>query len=178
MAVTLTPRSVGLLVGAALATGWMAASIAQDPAPAQSRTATGTRAPLGVTPGVPRAERLHNRVIEPPLPARGRNPFIYGPRAPRSRSSGERAVESSLPAAAPPIAGPVEPPPPLFTLSGIASNMENGATVLTAIVIDQGSVMLVKAGDKLSNGYSVVRVDDLSVTIADASGVTQTLRLP
>jgi hypothetical protein len=30
----------------------------------------------------------------------------------------------------------------------------------------------------LSNGYSVVKVEELSVTLVDASGVTQTLRLP
>jgi len=38
--------------------------------------------------------------------------------------------------------------------------------------------VLVKAGDKLSNGLSVVRVDEMSVTLIDAAGVTQTLRLP
>ena len=50
--------------------------------------------------------------------------------------------------------------------------------VLTAIVNDNGAVVLVKAGDKLSNGYSVVRVEEMSITIVDATGVTQTLRLP
>ena len=66
----------------------------------------------------------------------------------------------------------------MFKLSGIASNTENGVAVLTAIVIDNGSMVFVKAGDKLSNGYSVVRIDEMSATIVDASGVTQTIRLP
>ena len=66
----------------------------------------------------------------------------------------------------------------MFKLSGVASNTENGATVLTAIVIDNGSMVFVKTGDKLSNGYSVVRVDELSMTLVDAAGVTQTIRLP
>jgi hypothetical protein len=66
----------------------------------------------------------------------------------------------------------------VFKLSGIASNTENGVAVLTAIVIDNGSMVFVKTGDKLSNGYSVVKVEELSVTLVDASGVTQTLRLP
>jgi hypothetical protein len=39
-------------------------------------------------------------------------------------------------------------------------------------------MVFVKAGDKLSNGYSVVRVEEMSVTIVDATGITQTLRLP
>ncbi len=50
--------------------------------------------------------------------------------------------------------------------------------MLTAIVIDNGALVLAKAGDKLSNGHSVVRVDEMSVTLVDAAGVTQTLRLP
>ena len=70
------------------------------------------------------------------------------------------------------------PPVPVFKLSGIASNAEDGATVLTAIVNDNGAMVFAKAGDKLSNGYSVVRVDETSVTLVDATGITQTIRLP
>jgi hypothetical protein len=67
---------------------------------------------------------------------------------------------------------------PVFKLSGIASNVENGAAVLTAIMNDNGAMVFVKAGDKLSRGYSVVSVDETSVTLADAQGVTQIVRLP
>ena len=67
---------------------------------------------------------------------------------------------------------------PVFRLSGIASNAENGATTLTAIINDNGSLVFAKAGDKLSNGYSVVKVEEMSVTLVDASGVTQTIKLP
>ena len=38
MAITLTPRSVGLIVSTALAAGWMGASVTQQPTPAQSTT--------------------------------------------------------------------------------------------------------------------------------------------
>ena len=48
--------------------------------------------------------------------------------------------------------------------------------VVAAVFVHNG--LRVKAGDKLSNGYSVVRVDELSLTLADADGVTQTIRLP
>jgi hypothetical protein len=72
----------------------------------------------------------------------------------------------------------VEPPPLRFRLSGIASNVKDGVAVLTAIVDDNGAMAIVKTGDRLSNGFSVIRVDDTSVVIADATGVTQTLRLP
>ena len=73
---------------------------------------------------------------------------------------------------------PVEPPLPVFKLSGIAASRENGVVELTAIVIDNGVMVFAKTGDKLSNGYSVVRVEEGSITLVDAAGVTQTLRLP
>jgi hypothetical protein len=39
-------------------------------------------------------------------------------------------------------------------------------------------MMFVKQGDMLSGGHRVVRVDEFSITLEDAAGVTQTLRLP
>lgn len=177
MAVTLTPRSVALMVTLALAAGWMGASVLQGPAPAQSAGGTGGPRPLGVPAStVPRAETLRQRMIEPPLPSPGRNPFVYGSRAP-IRSSGFRDRAEQPVAPPPPV---IEPPPvlPMFKLSGIASNGEAGAVVLTAIISDHGAMVFAKAGDKLSNGYSVVKVDEMSVTLVDAIGVTQTIRLP
>lgn len=73
---------------------------------------------------------------------------------------------------------PFTPPVPQFKLSGIAASVEAGATVLTAIINDNGALAFVKAGDKLSNGFSVVSVADSGIVIVDAAGVTQTLRLP
>ena len=46
------------------------------------------------------------------------------------------------------------------------------------IIIDNGSMVFAKASDKLSNGYSVVKVEEMSVTLVDATGITQTIRLP
>jgi hypothetical protein len=173
MAVTLTARSVGVMVLAALAAGWLGASLTRESAPAQtSRSVTATRAdPMPV----PHAERLRERMAEPPLPSRGRNPFVYGARTATIRDHQRHGDESVAPAP-PPV--PLAPPVPIFKLSGIASNTENGVVVLTAIVIDNGSMVFAKAGDKLSNGYTVVRIDEQSLTLVDASGVTQTLRLP
>ena len=50
--------------------------------------------------------------------------------------------------------------------------------MLTAIINDNGSLVFAKAGDPLSRGYRVVSVDEIAVVIADAAGITQTLRLP
>ena len=110
---------------------------------------------------------------QPVTPERGRNPFAYG-----SRHVGTR---NDVPAAAPErpvMAEAVEPPVPVFKLSGIAASRQDGNTVYTAIVIDSGTMVFATAGDRLSNGYSVLRVDEASITLADAAGVTQTLRLP
>ena len=163
------------MVATAVASGWVAASLTQQPAPAQSPSPSTSRRST-VPESVPRAETLRQRLAEPPLPSRGRNPFVYGTRTATIRDHQRHADEGTVVAAAPLV--PVAPPPPIFKLSGIASNTENGVAVLTAIVIDNGSMVFVKAGEKLSNGYSVVRIEERSVTIVDATGVTQTLRLP
>jgi len=120
MAVTLTTRSVGLIVTTALAAGWLGASLTQQPAPAQSRSrAVTTRSePMRV----PQAEKLRELLAAPPLPSRGRNPFVYGARsAPVIRDHQQHGSEAVMPAA--PLV-PFEPPPPVFKLSGIASNMD------------------------------------------------------
>lgn len=177
---TFTTQSVGLIVAAALAVGWFSASLTQPAAPAQSSAASGSGIrPLGSSSVVvPKAERLKERMPSAPLPARGRNPFVYAPRLTVRPSAGYAGrAEAPVEAAAAPVA-PIVPAGPVFRLSGIASNAENGVTTLTAIINDNGSLVFAKAGDKLSNGYSVVRVEEMSVTLVDASGVTQTIRLP
>lgn len=115
---------------------------------------------------------LRERMREPVEPQRGRNPFTFGSRSVR-RDEAPPQRESQ-----PAISVPVERPLPVFKLSGIAASRENDAIVLTAIVIDNGVMVFAKTGDKLSNGYSVVRVEESSITLVDAEGVTQTLRLP
>jgi hypothetical protein len=177
MALVLTRPTVGLIVAAALAAGWMGATISQGPAPAQSARVGGGPRPIGSSANAaPRAERLRERTMEPPLPSGGRNPFIFGARRPSPAPSfRNRSVEAE---AVPPMAAmPVAPPLPEFRLSGIASSTQDGAAVLTAIVIDNGTMVFAKAGDKLSRGYSVVRVEEMSVTLQDAAGVTQTIRM-
>jgi hypothetical protein len=173
MVITLTTRSVGVMVSAALAAGWLGASLTHEPAPAQASRSVVAKRPEPMP--VPHAEKLRERMAEPPVPSRGRNPFVYGTRTATSRDHQQHGHEAVAPA---PLPIPLAPPVPIFRLSGIASNTENGVVVLTAIVIDNGSMVFAKAGDKLSNGYSVVRLDEQSLTLVDASGVTQTLRLP
>ena len=170
-----TPRSVGLIAIGALAFGWIGSSVTHDSAPQQVRVSSGGH-PIGVTtPMQPRAEKIRERVTQAPLPERGRNPFVFGARV--SRPSNSNRGEREMPAVVvPPM--PVEPPPPAIRLSGIAGDVKDGTTIYTAILNDRGSLVFAKAGDKLSNGVSVVRVEEMSVTLIDATGVTQTIRLP
>lgn len=171
MTVLPSVKSAGVMLVATLASGWLGSSLSQQTAPAPPATRLSASRQAEV-PAVPRTERLRERRVEPPSPAGGRNPFVFGTHAPtRSITSRDRAASPSEVLTAP-------APPPVFKLSGIASATENGGTVLTAIVIDNGGMVFVKAGDKLSRGYSVVRIEEMSITIADADGVTQTLRLP
>lgn len=177
MEVTLTPRSIGLIVAAAVAAGWVGASVLREAPPAQTRVPSARR-PLGVQT-VPRADRLRERVQVAPLPNLGRNPFVYGQRVARPPiavygDAGRSAVADAPPAATAPAPSPL----PVVRLSGIASNTDAGTTTLTAIINDNGALVFAKAGDKLPSGYSVVKVDDMSVTLADAAGATQILRLP
>ena len=169
-----TPRSVGLIAAAAVAAGWLGASLTTETPAAQMQvSAAPPRAQAAVV--MPRAERLREHAPAAPQPKGSRNPFVYGQRVARpaiptfSRAEAPAAVEA-------PVALP--PPAPIFRLSGIASNTENGAVVLTAIISDNGSLVLAKIGEKLSNGYSVSGVDERSVTLADATGATIILRLP
>jgi hypothetical protein len=177
MAVTLTARSIGFIVTTALAAGWLGASVTQPEPPAQSSSMSNTRRAAESRP-VPHADKLRELLATPATPQRGRNPFVYGSRTTTTVRDHQQHGDESVARGDVAPAMPLVPPPPIFRLSGIASNDENGVAVLTAIVIDNGSMVFVKAGDKLSNGYSVVRVEEMSVTLIDATGVTQTLRLP
>jgi hypothetical protein len=178
MMVDMSPTSVGRFIATAVATGWLiTSSVTPDKPEAPDPRASGAR-PTRSETQIPThfTEKLRERLNESARPERGRNPFVYGAR--RATPRYDDAPPAAEPPRAPTAAVPVEPPLPVFRLSGIAASQQDGVTVLTAIVIDNGAMVFAKAGDKLSNGYSVVRVEESSVTLVDANGVTQTLRLP
>ena len=171
----ISPTAVGrLVIAAGAAAGWlMTGSITQEtpvraPQPSVARPISSSAIPdSGFT------EKLRERMKQSPMPRGGRNPFAYGARYVAPAAPRDAPVEA---APAPPVE--METRLPVFKLSGIAASQADGVTVLTAIIIDNGTMVLAKAGDKLSNGHSVVSVDQVSVTLIDAAGVTQTLRLP
>jgi hypothetical protein len=171
------PRMVALIAALSLASGWLASSVvSQDPQPAASGDVRSGPRPLGrQDAAAPFTQQLRLKLQEQPRsPSPGRNPFVFGPRRPAAPPAAARAAEIAPP--------PVEPPAPVapllqFDLSGIAMNRHDDVEVFTAIVNDNGSLVFVKPGDALSNGYIVVRVEETAVVIAGPTGVQQTLRL-
>ena len=173
------PRTVVLVGAVSLALGWMVGNTSSPATqePFTQRRTSGPR-PLGVpaTSVAPFTAELRRKLDEHPrTPRPGRNPFVFGSRRayspPMSRAEARATEPESRPT----------PPPAVFSafkLSGIAATEKDGAVVLTAIVIDNGSMVFARAGDKLSGGHSVLRVEEKAIVIVDAAGVEQTLRLP
>ena len=192
----MSPRTVLLIGALSLTSGWLlGTSTSSTAVPIQAdRMMSGSR-PLGSSANssqaggqqsqrrrsaapagnAPLTRQLRQRMDAQPhsTPAVGRNPFAFGASRPAAVRAQREEAAAELPA---PVA--LAPPAPLFKLSGIASSLVDGTTVLTAIINDNGSLAFVKTGEPLSNGYRVVRVEETGVVIVDAAGITQTLRLP
>jgi hypothetical protein len=177
----LTPGTV-LLVGAlSLSAGWMAGrsstpNLGTQNAPT-ARQRAGAR-PAGQADDVaPFTGQLRKRLESQPVnpPATGRNPFTFGTR--RAPSVARNREEPEVAPAPPPEPVVFTPPAPQIKLSGIASNQEAGAAVLTAIINDNGALVFAKMGDKLSNGATVVSISESAVVLMDAAGLSQTFRL-
>jgi len=175
MALVMSPRtSLALFVVTAAATRMLGVGTPEAPrAPraANVRPAVMEQSRVGQ---FAYSDQLRERLRTPVTPERGRNPFTFGVRrAPRSAD-----VAAPAAAPAPPAEWPMPPPPPAFTLTGIAVSGQGEAAVFTAIMLDRGVMVFVRAGDQLSNGLTVQRVDELSVTLVDATGAAQIIRLP
>lgn len=176
---TPTPVTVLLIGALSLAVGWWAGTsttsnqLQEAPAALQR---SGARPSASADDVAPFTGQLRQRLdARPPrTPSIGRNPFTFSSRRP-SPVALQRA-ETMADTVSVPV--PFTPPAPQFKLSGIAVQQDAETVVLTAIINDNGSLAFVKTGDKLSNGFSVIRVDETTVVIIDTAGVTQTLRLP
>ena len=124
MILDMSPTSVGRFIATALATGWLiTSSVKQDSPGVSDSSASGARPTAAETvPTVKFTGRLSDPMRETPAPQRGRNPFVYGARLSIPRDG--------VPAAAEPVAMtpalPVEPPQPVFKLSGIAASQRDG----------------------------------------------------
>lgn len=172
-------RMVALVGGLALVTGWFAATLV-SPASQPAVPSRGGPRPIGRTDApAPLTEELHTRLRAlPRSPSSGRNPFVFAGRShaaaagvPPSTSAPAESGEVATRAAALP------PPAARFQLSGIASSHVGDAIVLTAILTDNGALVLAKTGDRLAGGYQVTRVDETAVVLVNDAGTELTLRL-
>lgn len=175
-------RTVVLIGTVSLGAGWMVGTNTSPAAQDSSTQRRGGPRPLGMhAPGAaPFTAQLRRRLEEQPRsPTPGRNPFAFGSRraSPAPPVSGGARRETTE---VTPVERPMPAPAPVqtFKLSGIAASEKDGVAVLTAIVIDNGSMVFVKAGDKLSAGHSVLRVDETSIVLVNAAGIEQIIRLP
>src|SRR6188768_319492 len=98
MAVNVSAKTVGLVVAAAILGTWFGNTLTQNVAREQAaRVPRGVRA-VGTSTPVPRAEKLRERLPQAPLPERGRNPFVFGPRVSPRPALRDRADEGVAPA--------------------------------------------------------------------------------
>jgi len=166
--------SVGRWIATAAATGWLiTGSVTQETPVREARPASR---PADAVPDVSfkYSDELRERLNRHVTPDRGRNPFLYG-----SRHAAAPAMRRDEAVEIPPVPmPPPEPPAPVIRLSGIASDQQDGVVVLTAIVSDNGRLVFAKVGDTLPSGFTVQKIDEFSMTLVDAAGVTQTIRLP
>lgn len=172
-------RTVTLLAGLALVGGWFLGTVAgPSRGPGGGSAQVGGPRPLGVErwqPPPPFKEQLQKKLAhQPRSPQPKRNPFVFQA-APSRPSSTERGNTAS-------VVEPIEPVPevprgPVFSLSGIAADEQDGTTVFTAIVTDGSQLHFLKIGDTLPGGLTVVRVTESKVTLADEAGGERTLSL-
>lgn len=182
---TLTPGTVLLIGALGLSAGWLAGkSSATRPGTisvdsARQRAGTRPSPPAGDVAPFTGALRRRLETQPSPAPSTGRNPFAFGPRRAAPSTAPNRDELDAAPATeAAPAAVPFTPPAPVLKLSGIASSQVDGVSVLTAIINDNGALAFAKVGDRLPSGATVIKVEEASVVLMDAAGVTQTLRLP
>ncbi|MGH9173628.1 MAG: hypothetical protein ACRD1H_04695 [Vicinamibacterales bacterium] len=169
------PRTVALIGAVCLLTGWLLASVLTPPVARVQVLPERTQVqPPGDRDALaPYAEQLQLRLREaPPPPSPRRNPFAFGTR--QRASSVEKGVRIAPLAADMPVALPVVGP--MLSLSGVGVTDTAAGPIYTAVVSDGNTVHLVKAGDTV-DGYTVIEVNERSVTLADASGSRYVLRL-
>ena len=168
----MTWKSTAVVSGAGLLSMWFAAS---PPAPIPATTSPATTQP-SATAGTTgsdieqQAERLQARVRrETDYREPSRNLFRFGPRIVQRPAA--RAPAPSAPAptnTTPEFIPPAPPPPPLVSLSGVATDQAGDRTVRTAILSSPSGVLLVHEGDDVLGQF---RVDHIGEDAVDLTGI-------
>lgn len=119
------------------------------------------------------AERLREHQRESPAPrTNSRNPFQFAPPPVRAAS----VIPAPPPADAIAPMAPSTPPPPLFSLSGVADKATPQGTVRTAVISGLGKLFFAKVGDNVTPRYTVVKIGADAVELQDVT-TGETLRL-
>jgi hypothetical protein len=148
-------------------------SLARSDGQNDRRAAENDRPPAPALFDVEEASsRIRNRQRESPAPREGgRNPFEY------ARLTAPPAPAAPEAPSAEAIALPVTPPPPPFTLSGIADKTgEDGAMVRTAVISSPDRLFFVKVGDNVTSRYTVSAIGADAVELREVT-TGETLRL-
>ena len=158
--------------GAFVAT-YLMSSPPSDPAPAPSPVASSSARQSAAGSDIEQlADKLQRRprtTVNYRTP--GRDPFRFQPRPVRPSV----ASPAPMPVAEPPAPAPVLP---LFTLSGIATDMVGGEPQRSAVLSAPAGVLIVRQGESVAGLYKVVSIGDESVELeAMADGSRRTLRL-
>jgi hypothetical protein len=162
-------RVVLIAGGAALLGAWLASagsilwSDRDQPPAAAGDPAPTTGADTLADDVRKQAERLRLRLDAAPAPsAPVRNPFAFGRAERRSPPPLPALVEALL------APDPPAPPPPRLRLIGVAEEATPGGVVRTAVISGDDQLFLVKAGDKVTDRFTVKAVGADGVELTDA----------
>ena len=178
-----TARSSALIGASAWRCGWTGSARRRAARSRRPPHSAARPRPLGVPPAsaapFTRATAARSCDEQPRSPTPGRNPFVFGARRAGCARRRARRATAMQPRRRRAPAPPLRRRCRAFKLVGHRIEPTRTApSCSTAILIDNGAMVFAKAGDKLSDGYSVVRVDE---TVDRASSTrpasTQTLRL-
>jgi hypothetical protein len=167
-----------LVAGGGVAATWFAVGPTHGAPSASVQTSVQRpAAPLEIT-----AEDLNTQAtklrehLNGQLSPSTRNPFRFGSaklvtphggNSPAARSSATAVASVPL----------VAPPPPNYTLAGIAERNVPEGRKRTAVISGEGQLYLVTEGQMVGGRYIVVRVDAEAVLLRDQGGTELTLRL-
>jgi hypothetical protein len=162
----MTWKSYALASGATLIATYLASGPVTQPETAEpaTRAATPTNAGNDIEEQAVRLQsrlRARSSYAEP-----SRNPFRFNGRRPGRTGNGEGGAPTEPRIAATPLTLP--PAPPAIKLSGVAVDVVDGKTQLTAILSTPQGVLLVKEGDAAGPLYRVAKIEDAAVELVSA----------
>jgi hypothetical protein len=158
----MTWKSYVLASGAGLIATYLASGPVTQPETAQPASPASTR--TNATSDIEeQAVRLQSRLrARASYSEPSRNPFRFNGRRPNSAANGQGVAATVTPIVEIP---PPPPAPPAIKLSGVAADVVDGATRLTAILSTPQGVLLVKEGEPAGPLYRVVKIEETAVEL-------------